>query len=352
MNQRNRNMMKTIHKIAPLVLPVAVLQLTSLQGALIDLDFEDAAVGTLTAETHPGWTGMLAGNETGSSIDDWKIVEGAGLDWVAEDGGTIDGGNRHFEMRSVSNKTGRAFYDFDALPTDIGEATSIYLRYAVAFDAFENIADPAAAWTVWPLIRFNASWQMRSILKFNHNDWRPEKDEERFFAELHNDKEPSSTNTVVFLEEKLGAPQVSTTYLVVTRYDFNDIGDLTGQAIWVNPNFADSGTPDLISEHAPEAYYSTFLDPIVSMDITTYGGTMRYDNIKIASAWEDVVPAASGGATWAGFPLDESGNADTGDWMGYVNVVGDWVWSYSLASWIYLPEGNVSEQGAWMYVTR
>lgn len=55
--------------------------------------------------------------------------------------------------------------------------------------------------------------------------------------------------------------------------------------------------------------------------------------------------------TWAGYAVDELGNADTGSWMGWVNVAsGDWVWSYALPGWIYLPEGNVGEGGAWSYV--
>lgn len=351
MKHMNKYSLTTLRKVLLWALPVSALNCSILSGVVLEEDFEAAAVGTLSSETHPGWTGMLPDNQTGSSIDDWKIVEGAGLDYVAPDGGTISGGNRHFEMRSVSNVTGRAYLDFDApLPTDIGEATSIYLRYAVAFDQFENIADPEATWTVWPLVRFNGSWQMRSILKFDHNDWRAEKDEDRFFAELHNDVDAvAGINTVVFLEDKLGAPQPGTTYLVVTRYDFNDAGDLLGQAIWVNPSFADDQTPDLVSNHAQPGY-STFLNPIVSMDITTYGGTMRFDNIMIASSWGEVVPAA--GATWAGYPLDSSNNADTGDWLGFVNVVGDWVWSYSLATWIYLPEDQVTEAGAWTFIPK
>jgi hypothetical protein len=142
---------------------------------LFDEDFETMAVGTLADTTHPGWTGMIEGNQAGQPITDWKIVEGAGLDWVAADGGMISGGNRHFEMKSLSNITGRAFRDLDpALPTDIGEPTSIYLRYCVSFDRFENIANPDDDTSVWPLVRFNGSWQMRSIVKFRHRITMPE----------------------------------------------------------------------------------------------------------------------------------------------------------------------------------
>jgi hypothetical protein len=336
-----------------IVFPVAALSIGLLTSGLnaeviFDEDFEAAALGTLTAETHPGWTGMLADNQTGSDPADWKIVEGAGLDWIGPDGGMIEGGNRHFEMTAVSNNTGRAFYDFAApLPTDVGEATSVYLRYTIAFDEFENIADPEAEWTVWPLFRFNGSWQMRSILKFKHNDWSADKDVERFYAELHNDQDAvAGLNTVVFLEEKLGEPQPQTTYLVVTRYDFDQAGVLTGQAMWVNPSFADGETPDLVSNHAQPGY-DTFVNPVVSLDITTYAGTMRFDNLKIANEWGDVVPQASG-ETWYGYAVDANGWVNADGWMSWVNVEFDpYIWSTALDKYVY-----VGDDSGWVYVAK
>ena len=54
---------------------------------------------------------------------------------------------------------------------------------------------------------------------------------------------------------------------------------------------------------------------------------------------------------WAGYEVAELGWVDTGTWMGYLNVAsGDWVWSASLATYIYLPEDFVSESGAWTYI--
>lgn len=56
-------------------------------------------------------------------------------------------------------------------------------------------------------------------------------------------------------------------------------------------------------------------------------------------------------AMWAGYPVDELGWVDTGTWMGFLNVIaGDWVWSASLATYIYLPESLVSPSGAWTYI--
>ena len=57
--------------------------------------------------------------------------------------------------------------------------------------------------------------------------------------------------------------------------------------------------------------------------------------------------------TWAGYPMDAFGNVDTLAWMAFLNVsFAPWVWSYSLAGWIYLPEENVSDSGAWIYIPK
>lgn len=338
------------------ILGLSLLAAANLTNAevILDVTFEDLATGTLSSETHPGWAGMLEGNQGGQDPSDWEIEEGAGLTWVASDGGTIDGGNKHFDMRAISNITGRAFYNFEnPLPTDTGQPTSIYLRWVASFDQFEWISQtstgPDDPRSVWPVIRFNSSWQMRSVLK-----WREyttaEQTELGFMFELHDDKDlASGERSIVRLEDKLGDPQPMTPYLVVTRYDFDEIGVLQGQAAWVNPSFADKDTPDLVSNHAQPGY-DTFVNPIVSMDITTYGGTVRYDNIMIANSWEDVVPQPAGGATWAGYPVSEAGDVDTGSWMGYLNVgFGDYVWSYSLNQWLFIDEDGVTEGGSWVY---
>lgn len=322
---------------------------------IFETGFEDLATGTLSETTHPGWEGMLEGNQGEQDPSDWEIEEGAGLTWVAPDGGTIDGGNKHFDMRAISNITGRAFYNFEnPLPTDTGAATSIYLRWVASFDQFEWISQtstgPDDPRSVWPVIRFNSSWQMRSVLKWREYE-TADNTELGFMFELHDDKDlASGTRSIVRLEDKLGEPQPMTPYLVITRYDFDSIGVLQGQAAWVNPNFADKDTPDLVSNHEQPGY-DTFVNPIVSMDITTYGGTVRYDNIMIADSWEDVVPEP--GNLWAGYTIDANGDVDTGDWLGWLNVNNDpWIYSYALENWLYLPEDNATDSGGWVYAVK
>lgn len=57
--------------------------------------------------------------------------------------------------------------------------------------------------------------------------------------------------------------------------------------------------------------------------------------------------------SWAGYPIDESGDVNTGAFLGWINVThGDWLWSYSLNRYVYLPDEIVGESGTWMYVLR
>lgn len=58
---------------------------------------------------------------------------------------------------------------------------------------------------------------------------------------------------------------------------------------------------------------------------------------------------------WAGFPWwDDAGSVHTGShFLGWINVVqAPWIFSYSLDKFVYLPEGNITAEGAWMYVPR
>lgn len=56
---------------------------------------------------------------------------------------------------------------------------------------------------------------------------------------------------------------------------------------------------------------------------------------------------------WSGYTVLENGDVDTGDFLGWINVIhGDWVWSYNEGCYIYLPEEIVSVGGAWLYVPR
>jgi len=56
---------------------------------------------------------------------------------------------------------------------------------------------------------------------------------------------------------------------------------------------------------------------------------------------------------WADFEVGPGTSVDTGDFMGWIDIAQKpWIWSYSLESWIYMPEGNVTSIGSWGYVAK
>lgn len=78
-----------------------------------------------------------------------------------------------------------------------------------------------------------------------------------------------------------------------------------------------------------------------------------FDNISYDATGQNLTtpPVGGGGETWAGFPVLPSGDVNTGDWMGWVNVVSKpWVLSYSLDQWMYIEESAVSSSGGWVYI--
>lgn len=58
--------------------------------------------------------------------------------------------------------------------------------------------------------------------------------------------------------------------------------------------------------------------------------------------------------TWAGYPIAPDGHSvDTTPLLGWIDIThGDWIWSYALGKYIYLPENNVSSSGAWAWFPR
>ena len=77
------------------------------------------------------------------------------------------------------------------------------------------------------------------------------------------------------------------------------------------------------------------------------------DDIYINYAGKDMSNpiTGEGGMTWADYPMDAAGNVDTTPWLGWINVAaGDYVWSYSLNQWMYLPEAGVTASGSWTYI--
>ena len=78
-----------------------------------------------------------------------------------------------------------------------------------------------------------------------------------------------------------------------------------------------------------------------------YLSDYKVDNITIATA----VPASD---LWAGYQRRSDGYVDTEGFLGWlwVSDVDDYVWSVSLAKFLYLPEANLAPSGGWVYILK
>jgi hypothetical protein len=80
-----------------------------------------------------------------------------------------------------------------------------------------------------------------------------------------------------------------------------------------------------------------------------------FDEFRMGDSWEavtgvsDMPPAPA----WAGYPYDETGDIDTGAFLGWLNVgLEPWIYSYDLDKYLYGDEANVGENGGWIYIPR
>ena len=117
-----------------------------------------------------------------------------------------------------------------------------------------------------------------------------------------------------------------------------------------------------------ETFYDTALfrngttGPILNVFIRTISGDpenpndgddVYIDRVAQAPGIELTTPPMVSGTTWAGYSVDANGDCDTGAWLGWVNVNHKpWIWSYSLSSWMYIVEGQVTASGSWAYIKK
>jgi hypothetical protein len=71
------------------------------------------------------------------------------------------------------------------------------------------------------------------------------------------------------------------------------------------------------------------------------------DDLYIDYTGENLsTPSGGESVTWNGFPVDANGWADTGSWMGVVNVTHDpYIWNVDLGKYVYIADGS-----SWIYV--
>jgi hypothetical protein len=136
--------------------------------------------------------------------------------------------------------------------------------------------------------------------------------------------------------------------------------------MWINPDLTQP--EDVSAAQVVNLSATDINDPEVAVDLSNIswispwagGGDsnrpwaeMLLDELRIGTTWQSVTPTGDGPVeqTWAGFPVDESGNCDTGDFLGYINVSeAPKVYSYACKTYLYMDESYVGPGGAWAYV--
>jgi len=73
-----------------------------------------------------------------------------------------------------------------------------------------------------------------------------------------------------------------------------------------------------------------------------------YSEMHIEGDIEDQRTIQRNSPIWAGL-IKDGPCVETAGWLGWLYPVGDWVWSYSLDAWVYLPESAVEDHGGWLY---
>jgi len=144
----------------------------------------------------------------------------------------------------------------------------------------------------------------------------------------------------------------------VVRFDF--VFNQSGEDVTYRGNVLNSGKFDVYADYLlvgsnietgsdePEDEIERILLRTQYAEGGTVAQEMWIDNWQTAS----VPPDPSGGfETWAGYLVLETGDANTGEWLGWVNVSAKpWILNYDLNQWMYINESEVSDSGSWAYV--
>lgn len=124
-------------------------------------------------------------------------------------------------------------------------------------------------------------------------------------------------------------------------------GETTEQTLMIaNSNFR-NGTTDPIANFAIIAYFGPGGNP-------DGADPFMYDDLYVAPGEVLSTPPGENFGTWGPYPVaNAQGDVNTGDFLGWLNVIsGPYVYNYSLSGWLYLPEDQVTETGAWAYFYR
>ena len=131
----------------------------------------------------------------------------------------------------------------------------------------------------------------------------------------------------------------------------NVSGTLTNLTMDPQIPIAEFGTDVVGNFDTSDAFFTGPLYGLIGSGVLE--SESHVSNRLIDSFSLSTLPGMGGDPVWAGLPVDENGNVDTGDVLGWINVSsGNWVWSYNLEAWLYLEEPTDLSAGVWSYVTK
>ncbi|MCC5836049.1 MAG: hypothetical protein JJU20_15080 [Opitutales bacterium] len=133
----------------------------------------------------------------------------------------------------------------------------------------------------------------------------------------------------------------STLENMTTYTRIEDVGSLATEWFEYDP------TSDIAAVGAPAS-------PVLD-DITAIGVLNRSEDMPLAGfefyVAEMLVEAEPQMDRWAGFPIDESNEVNTGNFLGQLYAgLEPWIFSYTANQFFFMPESHVTETGAWLYI--
>ena len=145
---------------------------------------------------------------------------------------------------------------------------------------------------------------------------------------------------------RLGTSSVTATTINLTWFAASDNVEVGSYKVYINGNnpISVNETSTTITGLSPQTLY---LFTVSALD-TSLNESEQSSSIQAMTSVGTSEPLK-----WLGYTADANGDANTGDWIGWVNLkMKPWAWNYSLESWIYATGSGPVTSGAWVYIRR
>lgn len=158
---------------------------------------------------------------------------------------------------------------------------------------------------------------------------------------------PSTNNNVDRLDD-LGNVLSHNLYYGNISVPGTDLAPLTGNPLLVNPGGLEPADTQL-TPGSPALAAGLVIEDNGGRDF--FGNPVPADRPPSIGAHEAAEAGVAG--QWAGYSYDENGWADTGNWLGWVNVAyAPWILVLDLNGYAWITEESVSNPGSWMYILK